>query len=80
MANKGKKVISLAQDFSRHPGPRFVNQGPHSGERFRRVLVKALSEYERIVVDLDGTTGIGSSFLDEAFGGLIFAEIGRAHV
>jgi hypothetical protein len=69
-----EKSVSLARDFSRFPGPRFIKQGPHSGELFRRKLLDWLKRYDRIVVDLDGTTGIGSSFIDEAFGGLIFAE------
>jgi hypothetical protein len=37
-------------------------------------LVAALRKADRVVVDLDGTSGIGSSFLDEAFGGLIRNE------
>jgi hypothetical protein len=36
--------------------------------------VKKLKEFDVLEVDLDGTTGMGSSFLDESFGGLIFAE------
>ncbi|MCC8954316.1 STAS-like domain-containing protein [Bradyrhizobium sp. Pear77] len=68
------RKISLAQDFSRHIGPRFIKQGPFSGENFRKVLIAALKENDVVTVDLDGTTGIGSSFLDEAFGGLVFAE------
>jgi|SRR6185437_3975012 len=66
--------ISLPRDFSRFPGYRYVSQGPNSGEKFRKQLVRALKSHDLIVVDLDGTTGIGSSFLDEAFGGLVFAE------
>jgi hypothetical protein len=69
-----KQKISVVRDFSIHPGPRFVSQGPNSGERFRRVLVRALKDNDVVQVDLDGTSGIGSSFLDEAFGGLVFAE------
>lgn len=68
-------VISVARDFSRTPGPRFVRQGDWSGEKFRRLLAKALSEHKTIVVDLDGTRGYGSSFLDEAFGGLVRERI-----
>lgn len=68
------KVISLARDFTRHPGPRFVRQGPFSGEAFRKVLVRALNEADHVTVDLSGTSGIGSSFIDEAFGGLISNE------
>lgn len=70
-----RAVISLAKDFSRHPGPRLRTQGRHSGQQFREdVLLKKLSQHEHVVVDLDGTSGIGSSFIDEAFGGLIFAS------
>jgi hypothetical protein len=70
----GEHVISLARDFSRNPGPRLKDQGPDSGETFRKLLVRALSQHDKIVVDLDGTSGIGSSFLDEAFGGLVRSE------
>jgi hypothetical protein len=69
-----ERTISLARDFSRNPGPRLKDQGPNSGETFRKVLIRALSQYDRITVDLDGTNGIGSSFLDEAFGGLVRSE------
>jgi hypothetical protein len=67
----GEHVISVARDFSRTPGPRYVWQGNWSGEKFRQRLVKELGRYERVIVDLDGTRGFGSSFLDEAFGGLV---------
>ncbi|WP_420723928.1 STAS-like domain-containing protein [Hwanghaeella sp. LZ110] len=64
--------ISIARDFSRTPGPRFIRQGEASGEKFRRsVLQPALERYQFITVILDGTAGYGSSFIDEAFGGLI---------
>ncbi|WP_370515207.1 STAS-like domain-containing protein [Erythrobacter sp. THAF29] len=68
-------MFSIAEDFSRFPGPRFHWQGPNSGETFRGRLVKLLKGTDgRIKIILDGTTGIGSSFLDEAFGGLIRKE------
>lgn len=66
--------ISVAKDYTPHPGPRYEWQGKFSGERFRGVMVKALDKASRLVVDLDGTSGFGSSFLDEAFGGLIRNE------
>lgn len=66
--------ISVAKDFSPHPGPRWKRQGGHSGELFRERLMKALAASEFVLVDLDGTSGFGSSFLDEAFGGLVFGE------
>jgi hypothetical protein len=66
--------ISVARDYTRHPGPRYERQGAFSGERFRKMLVDNLKKVKRLVVDLDGTSGFGSSFLDEAFGGLIRYE------
>lgn len=65
-------VFSIAKDFSPHPGPRYARQGANSGEALRHKLMKILkSRPEKLLIDLDGTKGIGSSFLDEAFGGLV---------
>lgn len=60
-------------DFTEFPGPRFIALGPDSGEEYRdSVLIPAITEYgSDIEIDLDGTMGYGSSFLEEAFGGLI---------
>jgi hypothetical protein len=68
-------TIAIAKDFSRTPGPRFARLGPHSGEAFRQQLEKALKESGSDIVQvvLDGTEGYGSSFLEEAFGGLVRA-------
>jgi hypothetical protein len=68
--------FSIARDFSPNPGPRFRKQGAHSGEALRKKLVAVLDRDSgaTILIDLDGTKGIGSSFLDEAFGGLIRSE------
>jgi hypothetical protein len=64
--------ISVAKDFSRTPGPRYAHQGPYSGEKFRETKLQPAFRSGAIVhVDLDGTAGIGPSFLDEAFGGLV---------
>lgn len=64
------------RDFAQSPGGRFADQGPSSGEDFREtVLVPALrgaiASGEALIVELDGTSGYGSSFLEEAFGGLV---------
>ena len=67
-------AIRLASDFTRHPGPRYKRQGPYSGELFRASLLSALARSDVVLVDLDGTTGIGSSFIGEAFGGLVSKE------
>lgn len=67
--------ISIAKEFSTEPAGRFPSDGPHSGERFRReLLVPALRECQNVVVILDGVEGYGSSFLEEAFGGLVREE------
>jgi hypothetical protein len=69
-------TIEVAKDFSRTPGGRYFSDGPHSGQMFRdRYLVPALQAAkrsdDRVVVVLDGTRGYLSSFLEEAFGGLV---------
>ena len=64
--------INVAKDFTRFPSGRFRKNGDTSGEAFREnFLEKPISKGERITVELDGTIGYGSSFLEEAFGGLV---------
>ena len=66
------KLISIPQDFTRYPAGRYISDGSYSGERFRdEFLVPALRSAQRVEVHLDGTLGYGSSFLEEAFGGLV---------
>lgn len=66
------RVINLARDFSRYPAGRYVNDGPYSGAAFRdSYLIPALKSGDQLVVELDGVRGYGSSFLEEAFGGLV---------
>ncbi|WP_236862293.1 STAS-like domain-containing protein [Burkholderia contaminans] len=68
-------TIRVAQEFSRHPAGRFRSDGPYSGELFReKFLAPALRAGERLLVILDGARGYGSSFLEEAFGGLVRKE------
>lgn len=65
------KTISVALDFTRFPAGRLKRNGSTSGQEFReRFLEPSLRANERILVDLDGTIGYGSSFLEEAFGGI----------
>jgi hypothetical protein len=64
--------INLAKDFTQFPSGRFKKNGDASGEGFReRFLEPALRDGQEITVELDGTIGYGSSFLEEAFGGLV---------
>lgn len=69
-------TISIAKDFSRIPGARFPQEGDYSGQEFRTTILQpklkeALSTHTTLRVVLDGTAGLGTSFLEESFGGLI---------
>lgn len=64
-------TINVARDFSRYPSGRYRSDSRSSGEQFRdELLFPPLRSGTRVIVELDGTLGYGSSFLDEAFGGL----------
>lgn len=64
-----KNVIefSLAEDFSVYPGGRHKTDGDYSAECLREILLNLLEDNPKSIVsiDLDGTRGIGSSFLHE---------------
>jgi STAS-like domain of unknown function (DUF4325) len=67
-----KFELSVAKDFSPSPAGRYIEDGPFPGAVFRdNMLVPALKSNDQVTVNLDGTDGYGSSFLEEAFGGLI---------
>lgn len=68
-------MLSIASEFTRTPGPRSENEGPFSGDAFLKRLLfpkfeEAVKRGEQLVVDLDGTAGYATSFLEAAFGGL----------
>ena len=66
------------KDFSRFPGPRYERLGENGGEKLRDLfLIPALNENTDLVIDFDGVFGYGSSFLEEAFGGLVRKGIER---
>lgn len=70
------KRIDIGTDFSRTPLGRYdPKDGPNTGERFRReFLVPALKTEPLVIVRIDQAEGYGSSFLEEAFGGLVRKE------
>lgn len=73
--------IDIAADFSRFPGGRYREYGKHSGEEFRNdMLIPALRQHDLVQVKIDGTVGYGSSFLEEAFGGLVRAGISNTEL
>lgn len=70
--------IKLAiSEFSEYPGPRYCTQGDSSGEEYYHktlndAFVKAYLKNKKLIISLDGTAGYASSFLDEAFGNLVY--------
>lgn len=70
-----KKTINVARDFSKFPAGRRSVDGKFSGEVFRQRLLEPpfRASADIVEVQLDGTYGYGSSFLEEAFGGLVRA-------
>lgn len=63
-------------DFSPYPAGRDDDDGPYNGARFRDEVLapaieKALRTREKVQVFLDDVKSYGSSFLEEAFGGLV---------
>lgn len=69
-------IIKVVSDFTDIPGARYKQQGPFSGECFREEIlypkfIESEKKQEELIVDLDGGYGYGSSFLEEAFGGLV---------
>lgn len=71
------KIILIIADYSKSPGPRYCYQGDDSGEDFYHKILnenfKQAMEHESLLeVNLDGPDGYASSFLDEAFGNLVY--------
>ena len=67
-------VLSVAKHFSRFPAGRFKTHSIHSGEGFRELLVTKLNENDTVTVLLNDTMGFGSSWIEEAFGGLVLKD------
>ena len=68
------KTISIAKDFTRTPGARYIEDGPYSGQEFREKFLERIFQdpqsNEKVTIVFDGTIGYPTSFLEEAFGGL----------
>ncbi|EGR0055492.1 STAS-like domain-containing protein [Vibrio vulnificus] len=62
-------------EFSKEPFGRYPTDGDFHGQRFRNEVLKVKLNQpliEDVVVDFTGISlGVGSSFLEEAFGGLV---------
>ena len=69
-------IIKVAEVFTETPGGRYKEQSKFSGEEFRDDILiptikKCIDNEIDLIVDLDGTFGYATSFLDEAFGKLV---------
>jgi hypothetical protein len=78
------KMIIRVRDFSIYPNTRHKDEGENSGEAFYENKLKpayqeAIKNGVMLVVDLDGTEGYATSFLDEAFG-LLAEDFGSTNV
>lgn len=74
--NTAYREFKISEKFSPTPGPRFIDEGEFSGELLRKnhllpLIQGAIKDGVKLNVDLDGTHGYLTSFLEEAFGGLI---------
>lgn len=68
-------VVNIGKDYSRYPAGRFPSDGKFNGETFRKKFLNApLGAGQVIDVLFDDAVDYGSSFLEEAFGGLVRVE------
>jgi hypothetical protein len=64
-----KLTININRDFSKYIGGREKKISKFSGEAFREeFLEENFKDYDRLIVELDGTLGYPWDFLDETFG------------
>jgi hypothetical protein bacD2_23454 len=76
METKNELIFKI-MSYSQSPGPRYCDQGDDSGEDFYHSILnykfyQAYNEKKTLIIDLDGPDGYASSFLDEAFGNLVY--------
>jgi hypothetical protein len=69
------EILKVA-DFSRYPAGRDAGDGDFNGLRYRHeflqpALERASERHGTLLVSLEGVLSFGSSFLEEAFGGLV---------
>lgn len=66
------RTINIATDYTPYPGGRYPKDGDGNGTTFRqRFLEPVMERGEHVKIVLDGAEGYPSSFLEEAFGGLV---------
>ena len=70
------ETIKISRDFSETPGGRYARDGGFSGEEFRDDILYpkymiCKKNNEKLTIDFDDTYGFATSFLEEAFGGIV---------
>lgn len=76
-------MLNIAKEFSTHPAGRTEEDGPYNGTSFRENFLRpkveeALRTGQNVCVSLAGLMSFGSSFFEEAFGGLVRGMGARA--
>jgi len=67
--------INIGKEFSKYPAGRYPNDGKYNGETFRKKYLLPYILANKVTdIFLDDALDYGSSFLEEAFGGLIRIE------
>lgn len=79
----GESVTLKLADFSKFPSGRDDNDSDFNGKKYRDEIlapaIKAAIENDsQVIVSLHGVLSFGSSFLEEAFGGLVRHNIASA--
>ncbi|NRP11462.1 hypothetical protein XMM379_000632 [Aliiroseovarius sp. xm-m-379] len=72
-------MIDISKEYAAYPAGRDENDGPFNGQRFREEILlprynEAKEAGKRLIVSLAGVMSFGSSFLEEAFGGMVRVE------
>ena len=69
-------TINVAKEFYPRPLGRIPEDGEYNGTLFKdSILIPAIKNNRTVVVDFHGVAMAGSSFLEEAFGGIIRERI-----
>jgi hypothetical protein len=69
-----EKIIDIGKTYTLTPGGRFQDEGPYSGEEFRKTILEPLLQNDPnvlVIIDLDSANGFAASFLEEVFGGIV---------
>lgn len=77
-------ILKISDDFSKTPGGRLKDEGEFSGEEFRdTILLPAYEQCEEngetLEINFDDCIAFATSFLEEAFGGLV-RKYGKSNV